>query len=183
MKKILSFIFLIALVVLPLNVNAESKLEWKTSKDASGVTTVEIYMTIGNGTTYEKFDANIVGQHALIQGISGTDEFVMDQTSAVDANKTSAHIITSYVNGYYVGNDNQVLVAKFTYIKDASYTGDEPTKVFITPQGGTEVTITEKQEKNVQTGSALPYVGIACGLLLIGAAYIISRKSTKLYRM
>ena len=70
MKKIFSFIALIALVILPVKVKAETVLEYKvTGPDASGVYTVEIFQKVGEGTTYQNFNGTIVGQHCIISEI------------------------------------------------------------------------------------------------------------------
>lgn len=185
MKKLCSFIALIALLILPIKVNAESVLDYKISDpDANGVYTVEIYQKIGAGTVYQMFDGNIVGQHCLIQEVLGTTEFIKDETnSTIDPTGTSAHIVTTYVNGAYNGTGESVKVAEFKYIHEPNYTGNEEFKVTLSTQGSPDVIITEKTTTNAKTGSALPYVGIAGGLLLIASAYVISRRSTKLYKM
>lgn len=183
MKKLCYFIALIALIVLPIKVNAETTLDYKISNpDANGVYTVEILQKVGAGTTYQTFDGTLVAQHCLIQSIDGTTEFTKDPSSMIDATQTSAHLTTVYTSGIYTGTGSAVKVAEFTYIHDPSYTGDEEFKVTLSIQGSPDVVITEKTTPNAKTGNALPYVGIIGGLALIGAAYAISRKSTKLYR-
>lgn len=184
MKKLCYFIALIALIILPIKVNAESVLDYKISDpDASGVYTVEVFQKVGAGTTYQSFIGNIVAQHCVIQEILGSTDFAKDPSSLIDATGTSAQIYTTYINGLYTGTGEQIKVAEFKYIHDPSYTGDEEFKITLSTQGSPDVVITEKTTKNVKTGSALPYVGVIAGLALIASAYVISRKSTKLYKM
>lgn len=184
MKKVCYFIALIALVILPIKANAESTLDYKISNpDANGVYTVEIFQKVGEGTPYSAFDGNLVAQHCLIQAIDGTTDFQISPASSIDPSGTTAHIITTYVNSVYNGTGQQVKVAEFKYMHDPAYTGDEVYKVTLSISGSPDVVITEKTTPNAKTGSALPYVAIIGGIALIGAAYAISRRSTKLYRM
>lgn len=185
MKKLCYLIALIALVIIPVKANAESVLDYKISDpDANGVYTVEIYQKIGAGTTYQTFDGQIAGQHCLIQGVYGTDEFTLDQTNSItDPSGTSARIVTNYINGIYNGTGESVKVAEFKYTHDPNYTGDEEVKVTLSTVGSPDVIITEKTTKNEKQGSFLSVVSIGAGLLLIAGVFVISRKTTKLYKM
>lgn len=185
MKKLCCFIALIALIVLPIKVNAESVLDYKISDpDTNGVYTVEVYQKVGAGTVYQGFTGTVMGQHCIIQEVLGTTEFTKDEVnSSIDPTGTSAHIVTNYINGVYNGTGEAIKVAEFKYIHEPNYSGNEEFKVTLSQTGSPDVIITEKTTPNAKTGSALPYVGIAGGLLLIASAYIISRRSTKLYKM
>lgn len=185
MKKICYFLSLIALVILPIRVSAISTIDYTISNpDANGIYTVEIFEKVSADTPFTTFDGNIVGQHNIIREVSGTDQFLKDETqSTIDQTGTSARIVTNYINGIYNGTGDKIKVAEFKYVHDPSYTGDEEHKITLSVPGSTDVVITEKTTPNAKTGSALPYVGIAAGLVLIASAYIISKRSTKLYRM
>lgn len=185
MKRLFYFVALFAVLILPIKVSAETVLDYTISNpDSEGVYTVEIFQKVGENSTYQTFDATIVAQHCIIKETSGTDTFIKSQTeSTLDATGTSARIYTVYANGVINGTGQKVKVAEFKYIHDPSYTGTEEYKVTLSTQGSPDVIITEKTTENAKTGSALPYVGIAAGIILIGSAYIISRKSNKLYRM
>ena len=186
MKKVSYIIALLALVILPIKVKAASSLEYTVSEpDANGVYTVEISEKITSGETIQEgFTFNIVGQHNLIQTITGTADWTIDQTvTTPGTNLTSATVKVLPTTGSYTGTGESVKVFTFTYIHDPANTTEETNKLTITPVGGTEVAITEKTTKNAKTGSFISYVGIGIGILLIGAAYIISKKSTKLYKM
>lgn len=185
MKKVCYFLALIALIILPIKVSAETVIEYEISNpDSNGLYTVQIFEKVGEGTPISNFNATIIGQHCLIKSVSGTDQFTTDATSSpIDPSGTSATILTTYTNGIYTGTGEKIKVAEFTYIHDPAYTGDEEFKVTLSTPGSTDVIITEKTTSNVKTGSALPYVGLAAGIVLVASAYIISRRSTKLYRM
>lgn len=186
MRKVSYIIALLALVILPIKVKAASSLEYTVSEpDANGVYTVEISEKISSGELIQNgFQFTIVGQHDLIQTISGTTDWTIDPTvTSTGTNLTSAIVKVLPTAGSYTGTGESVKVFTFTYIHDPANTTEEENKLTITPEGGTEVTITEKTTKNAKTGSFVSYVGIGIGILLIGAAYIISRKSTKLYKM
>lgn len=184
MKKVRYLLALIALVILPIKANAAATLEYTVGEpDANGVYKVEIFEKITAGDTeYATFTYNLIAQHCLIQTVTGSGEWTVD-SSAIGTNVTAASFTTTNINGTYTGTGEKVKVAEITYVHDPSYTGEEAHKLTITPTGGTAVEITEKTTPNSKTGSFISYVGIGIGVLLIGAAYIVSRKSTKLYRM
>lgn len=185
MKKLFSFIALAALLILPIKVSAESTLSWEVSDaDASGQYTVKVYMTVAKDTIYDGFNATITGQHAFIKETSGSDTFLkVEESSTIDPTQTSATLVTRPATPY-TGTGEKIEVASFKYAHDTSYTGEEECKITINPVGGTEVIVTEKKpSNNPKTGNALPYIGIIGGLVLIGAAYVISKRSSKLYKM
>ena len=185
MKKLRNFVALLALVLLPIKANAAATLEYAVSEpDANGVYTVQIFEKVTQGDSVTDFKYDLIAQHNLIQTISGTTEWTINTaTTTQGTNLTSAHIETIYNNITYTGTGERVKVVEFTYVHDPSYTGDEEHKLTITPDGGTAVEITEKTTTSPTLGSFISYVGIAIGVVLIGAAYIISRKSTKLYKI
>ena len=185
MKKVCYFLSLIALVILPIKVSAEAKLSYDiTSADANGVYTVTLYEEVGTDSVYSSFDGTLTAQHAIITETLGTTDFQkVDASSTIDATGTTAHIVTNYVNGIYTGTGEKIKVAEFKYKHDSSYTGDEAVKITVSTIGSPDVEITEKTTPNSPTGSALPYVGIAAGIVLIASAYVISRRSSKLYKI
>ncbi len=48
---------------------------------------------------------------------------------------------------------------------------------------GDNKTVTIEKEDTVNTGATLPMIVIACGALVAGAVYIISKKNTKMYKI
>ena len=185
MKKVSYIIALLALIVLPLKVKASATLEYELSKpDANGVYTLQLFEVVSADENFSDFTYRITGQHNLIQTIAGTTEWQLDPTVTTQGtNLTSAVVKTTYVNGIYTGTGQKVKVAEITYVHDPSYEGDDEYKLTIALEGGTSIEKNKKTTDNSKTGSFISYVGIAIGVVLIGAAYIVSRKSTKLYKM
>lgn len=183
MKKLFGFIAIAMLLVLPIKVNAGATYGYKTSDaDENGIVTVDILATISAGTTYDGFNGTIKATNAFIESIGGSDEFIYNETSSsIEPDKTSAHLVTAPTSLTYTGTGAQVKVGEIKYRKDPNST--EKCEVTFTPDGAREVKVTPKKTENPKTGSALPYVGIIAGVGLIAGAYIISKRSTKLYRM
>ena len=188
MKKLFSFLALIALVVLPVKAKAAATYTQEIKgPDANGYFTASVYVTVDKDTTFPGFDGAIVGYNAIIGDLLDADEFVVDTVNSTKIDDTHATVKTTYKNEdalsgvTYVGTGKAVEVLRFTYKHDPAASADDECYVAYVPAGETERKIEEP--KNPKTGSVLPYVGIAAGIVLIGAAYVISKKSTKLYRM
>lgn len=189
MKKLFGFLALMALVILPIKVSAAASYtrEKISGPDANGYYTASIFVTVDEGTTFPGFSGALVGHNALIGDFLDADEFIVDTVNSTKIDDTHATVKTVYKNEdalsgvTYVGTGKEVEVVRFTYKHDPSASADEKCYVSYIPEGETERKIEEP--KNPPTGSVLPYVGIAAGIVLIASAYIISKKSTKLYRM
>lgn len=186
MKKLFGFIGLFALLILPLKVNAASTLDYTVSApDANGVYTVELYLKVDSGEQYNQpFNLSIKGQHAIIRETFGSEEFEKStEQSTISSDGFSATLITQYRNGIYTGTGEKILVGSFTYVHDSTYQGEEKCMVSVSLDGGTDSQIVEKEVENSKTGSFLSAVGVITGIILVGAAYYISKKSTKLYKV
>ena len=162
-------------------------MSFKQTEDENGVFTVEILMKIASGTSYSGFTGTLNATNAIIQEVSGSDLFLKSDSSNISENGLSARLVTTYNtstgNGLeYIGTGEDVKVGEFKYIHDPNATSDD-CRVSVIPDGGTEKSTSPNKPSNPKTGSALPYVGIIAGLGLIAGAYVISKKSTKLYRM
>lgn len=194
MKKMLSFIAVMALLILPLKVSAAGATysHEVLGPDANGVFTAVVYATVSEGTTFTGFNGKLVGTNAILEGIQDTDLFKVDETNtSKEADGKSAIVKTVYTNANatsldaaeYVGTGEKVEVLKFTYKHDSTADADADCYFSYIPDGVTNYKITPQKTTNPKTGSVLPYVGIIAGIGLIGCAYVISKKSTKLYRM
>lgn len=188
MKKLLSFIGLAALLIVPLKVNAAAEYSHKQTCDANGVCTVSVYVNLGEGETYPGFEGQLAAENAFIIDIIDADEFVNDTTyTKKDETNKSAVVKTVYKNADplsgqgYVGTGKKVEVLRYSYKHDSSAPADAECSVSYIPNGADPQKVTPT--KNPPTGSMLPYVGIVAGIALIATAYVISKKSTKLYRM
>ena len=187
MKKLLSIIALAVFLVLPFKANAEGTIELKQTEGTDGVYTVEVYVKVAAGTTYSDFNATLSATNAIIQEINGTDLFPkVEENSSLATDGSTARISTKYASAtelVYTGTGEAVKVAEFKYIHDPNAGADAECVVKVIPEGGTERTVSPTKTENPKTGSALPYVGICAGIALIAGAYLVSKKSTKLYRM
>lgn len=186
MKKLLSIIA-IALLIIPLKANATITLSGAESEsDTNGVITAAIYLNIETGEMItEKQSISINAKHAKILSIEGFGSWTKDElTSILASDGSQATLVLSYGenNGVYEGKGETVQVGVVKYEHDQSYTGSEKCEVSL----GLNDAITYIEEKttpNAKTGSVLPYAGIVAGISLIAAAYVISRKTNKLYKI
>lgn len=194
MKKMLSFIAVLALLILPLKVSAAGATysHEVLGPDANGTYTAVIYATVSQGTSFPGFNGKLVGTNAILESIQDTDLFKVDTANTTqEADGKSAQVKTVYSNpnatsldaAEYVGTGEKVEILKFTYKHDSTASADDDCYFSYIPDGVTNYQITPKKTTNPKTGSVLPYVGIIAGIGLIGCAYVISKKSTKLYRM
>ena len=186
MKKLLG-LALIALLILPLTVKATITLSGSGSQaDENGIITGNIYVTV---ETAEEIIGNttikLEGNHVLIKSIEGIGAWVKDEENSFIAEdgKTATYVFKySDNNGVYEGTGEKVQIGIVKYQHDPEYAGTEPCNL-VMRYNEAPVTIEEKQTPNAKTGSVLPYVGIIAGVSLIAAAYVISKKTNKLYKI
>ena len=187
MKKLLSIIA-IALLIIPIKASATITLDGKgTSMDANGVITAAIYLNVETGEMVtDKQVITINAKHAKIISIDGFESWNKDEeTSVLSSDGLTATLVLTYGenNGLYEGKGERVQVGIVKYEHDQSYTGSEQCEVLLGLNDATVVRIEESTTPNAKTGSVLPYVGIVAGVSLIAAAYVISRKTNKLYKI
>ena len=186
MKKLLSIIA-IALVIIPLKANAIITVSGNADKaDANGLITAAIYLDIESGQSVtEKQPITITAKHAIIKSIDGFGSWNKDEeTSFLQSDGSSATLVLKYGenNGVYEGKGEKVQVGVITYEHDSSYEGSEKCEVLL-GFNDAQTYIEETTTPSAKTGSVLPYVGIIAGVSLIAAAYVISRKTNKLYKI
>lgn len=187
MKKLLSIIALAAFLVLPFKANAEGTIELKQTEIENGDYLVEVYVKVAAGTTYSEFAATLNATNAIIKETNGSDLFPkVEDSSTLDPAGKTARLVTRFASGselIYTGTGEAVKVAEFKYAHDTTAPEGAECLVEVIPEGGTGRTVSPNKTVNPKTGSALPYVGIAAGIALIAGAYVVSKRSTKLYRM
>jgi len=186
MKKMLGFIALTLLLVLPLKVNAAKELSGDaTTKDANGVIVASIYMTYDQGDVEtEGVSISLNAQHAIIESVTATNNWTKDEASSMlspDGSQAILKVIPPA--GSYTGTGEKIKVGEVRYRHDESYTGSDPCQVLLSFDGSNNKTIVEKTTPQVNTGSVIPYIGIIAGIGLIATAFVVSRSSNKLYRM
>lgn len=187
MKKLLSIIA-IALLIIPIKASAAITIDGKsTGMDENGVITAAIYLNVETGEMVsDKQVISINAKHAKILSIEGYGSWNKDEeTSVLASDGLNATLVLSYGenNGLYEGNGERIQIGIVKYEHDQSYTGSEQCEVLLGLNDATVVRIEEDVTPNAKTGSVLPYVGIVAGLSLIAAAYVISRKTNKLYKI
>lgn len=186
MKKLLSIIA-IALIIIPIKASATITLSGsQTSIDSNNVITAAIYLNVETGEVItQKQSITIEAKHAKILAIEGFDSWIKDEeTSVLSSEGLNATLVLSYAEnaGVYEGKGERIQVGVVKYEHDQSYTGSEKCEVTL-GLNDAKTFIEEKTTPNAKTGSVLPYVGIVAGISLIAAAYVISRKTNKLYKI
>lgn len=178
MKKFLGFIALALFVCLPLTANAAISVEngmscTKPAKDSEGrnfvTCTLTATTTENESLTSFAFDlafnepSNIELDEASVKG-SGAFEAV------VAGNTISFNAATAQTG-------EKIELGKFTYyIKDLA----KSCSFTFTPTGAEKIDV---EVENPKTGSAVSYVTIAAGVLLVAGAFVLSRKNTKMYKI
>lgn len=185
MKKSLSFLVLLALLILPIKVNAAKELSGDAlSADSNGVIVASIYMTYDQGEVTDKEIISLTAQHAIIESVTAADGWTKDETASIlSPDGLSASLQVVPAAGSYTGTGEKIKIGEVRYRHDSSYNGSEPCQVLLSFSGGNSKTIEEKTTPQVNTGSVIPYIGIIAGIGLIATAFVVSRKSNKLYRM
>lgn len=206
MKKVLGFIVLAMMVVLPMSVNAAldfSGFKCDEVDKANATKTCYIVGKATNGSSISKFTATLTLQNMSIKSITASSPWTNNSNGTslefnassnvssenftiativfdVDntAEKCAVQLIPCYdENGTFgCGNTIEVTENYVCKIVDGKYYG----------KNGTEVTAEVYEAEcvnNPQTGSFVPYVVIIAGIALAVGVFTISRKNTKLYKI
>lgn len=185
MKKILGIFALALLLILPISANAQVSISGQqVSKNAEGVFTAELYITVTEGDQIPEQSITLTGNNAIIKSINVEGEWEKDETrSTLAEDGLKADLVLRYTgkDGMYYGDGTKVKVATITYVHDTTAAESADCYISLSIPNGTSYDI--KTTTPANTGSFLPVIGIASGVVLLGAIYIVSRKSSKLYRM
>ena len=186
MKKLLGLIAIALVVIIPFKASAAVSIsDVDGVADSEGIITAKIYMLVDEGEPFITKNINFTGQHAIIKSIEAEGAWTKGEGSEISADGTSAKIVLNYSQngGSFIGTGEKVQILTVKYIHDPSYTGSEECKLLYGFDGSTTYTVVEKTTPQSSTGSMLPYVGIIAGVALIATAYVISKKSNKLYSL
>ena len=186
MKKFLGII-VAALILIPINAKAIVTLSGSSSKaDANGLITGSIYLNVEEGSSItEAQTITINAKHAIIKSVEGFGSWTVDsEKTMLTDDGLSAILVLKYSenNGVYEGKGEKIQVGVVKYEHDSSYVGSEKCEVQL-GFNDAYVNIEETTTPNAKTGSVLPYVGIIAGISLIAAAFVISKKTNKLYKI
>ena len=188
MKKILVALAIALFVVLPLSVNAKISLERElggmvctdAAKNNEGkyfvtctayvittenetITSASIDLTFNDPSNIEFDSASVKGSGAFTSAVVGT---------SISFNASAPQ------------TGSKIELGSFTYyVKDAS----KDCSFVYTPTGlnidDPKQTVTVTPVENPETGSAVSYIAIGAGVLLVAGAYVLSRKNTKMYNV
>lgn len=186
MKKLLSIIA-IALLIIPIRAYATITLYGNTvSTDDNGLITGAIYLNVEQGEVIsDTVTVTLNAEHATIKSVDGNGSWTKDDSTILSSDGKTGTLVVKYSenSGIYEGKGERIQIGTITYVHDSEYDGPEECRVNIGLTNGTSVVIEEKKTPNAKTGSLLPYAGIVAGVSLIAAAYVISKKSNKLYKI
>ena len=179
MKKLLGFIALALFVVLPLSVNASIITDFKCGEnyqDASGKTlkkcTIKVNATAGESINNYEADLTLTNVTLDESSVKGSGEFqatVLGNTLSFNA-PTDQKGETIAIGEFTVVVDTTATECSVVLVPTAAGVEKEPIEVEVTPN-------------NPETGSAISYIAIGAGILLIAGAFVISRKNTKMYKI
>ena len=173
MKKILGFIALVVLVVLPLKANAAT---WGLTFDGTEADEQGYFTVTVKGIQSD----NPSGMQEINTTMTMTNvEYVSDTGSGKWTVSRNGNALT-FINEAPV-YDAEFTVATLTFKKvDLAAECDV---VFNCNNENKKVTPKTKTVKNPKTGSALPYAVIATGIVLATGVYYVTRRNTKLYKI
>lgn len=181
MKKFLGFIALALFVILPLSVNATIKTDFSCSeetKNSEGQTikVCTIAVTTTNGEAIQAYEGdltltNVTLDEASVKGKGAfTNVAVLGNTISFSAAEPQS--------------GERIEIGEFTVIVDTTKTN---CSVVLVPTSADvekdEVKVDVTPVENPKTGSAVSYIAIGAGVLLVAGAYVLSRKNTKMYKI
>lgn len=185
MKKFLGILALALFVCLPLSVSAkinfangmkctepEKNSEGKdfvTCTFSAETTANETISSITIDLTFNE-PSNIVLDESSVKGSGAFTAAVLENTISFTANEPQSGETIEFGQFTYYIND----IAKdcgFVYTPTGSNI-DAP-----------QQTVTVKPVENPKTGSAVSYIAVGAGILLVAGAFVLSRKNTKMYKI
>ena len=185
MKKFFGAL-LIALFLVPVAVKASVSIDALNAEpDANGVFTSKVVIKVPQGETiYDIPVINIEAHHAFIDSVEAIEPWTKDANLSVLNNGINGTLKIGRpdLSTGYAGTGEFVAIAEIKYRHDNSYTGTDECYINVGFSGDTTKKIQEKTTTNAPTGSFLPYAGIVAGVGLIAVAFVMSKKSTKLYK-
>ena len=183
MKKFLSIIALALFVVLPMSVNATIKTEFncgEQTKNSEGQTIKECTIAVSTteGEAIQNYDADLVLTNVTLDKDSVKGVGAFDNANLLVMENTLHFEAPTPQSG------ERIEIGKFNVIVDTTKTKCNitlvPTSADI-DQEKVEVDVTPVE--NPKTGSAVSYIAIGAGVLLVAGAYVLSRKNTKMYNV
>ena len=173
MKKLLGFIALAILVVLPIKAKAAGygmTFEKTEETDEYFVVTIKAVQDTANSLTAGSYTATMTIAEGA-QYVDGSETSYGNWAVTVTGN-------TVYMTLSANQTELETTVGTLKFNKISATNCDVQFEC-----NGKTTTIKENTPSNPKTGNALPYVVIATGIVIAGAVYYVTRKNTKLYKI
>ena len=173
MKKLLGFIALAVLVILPIKASAATygiAFEKTEETDDYFVVTIKAKQDTANTFTAGSYSATMTIKEGA-QYVEGSATGNGNWAITVSGNQ----IIMTLGTGQ---TELEAIVGTLKFNKIASTNCD-----VLFECNGKTTTVTPSTPNNPKTGNALPYAVIAVGMGIAGAVYYVTRKNTKLYKI
>ena len=178
--KVLSFIALALFVILPITAKATVKTNFSCSehkKDDQGRTyeTCTLSVTTTAGESISSYEGELTLTNVTLDesSLAGSGAF-----SAVALGNTVSFTASTPQTG------STIAIGSFNVIVDDT---KSECSVVITPTSTdldkAPVKVDVTPVENPKTGSAVSYVAIGAGILLVAGAFVVSRRSTKMYKI
>ncbi len=179
MKKLLFTLALAVFVCLPLTVSAAVKVDFKCGKETTDsqnrtVKTCTIALNTTAGESISNFEADLVLTNVTLDeaSVKGSGAF----TSVVLNNMISFNASTPQTG-------EKIEIGEFTVVVDTTKSECDITLVPTSANVPNEEIKVDITPENPETGSAISYIAIGAGVLLVAGAYVLSRKNTKMYKI
>jgi len=179
-KKILSFMVMSLVAILPLSVNAASEITYNCGDfDAEGVRTCTVGYVIDANTPQDSVSVKLTehggAEITTVNGVSDS-EFSISTQNEADGVWSIVLIAPDTVAGEY-----SLLTFKY------KQSGTEDCKVTVgignDNKDLTEKPTPDKPTDNVQTGSTLPYIALGAIALVAVGAYVTTKNKSKMYKI
>lgn len=181
MKKVLSLIVLLVMLILPLSVKAAYRLvdPFPCTTDSDNNITCKINYEITGTEGYDTVTIKLTEQ-----GGAKIDKITNDPDGEWTISGTP-----TYSNGVWTvtvtspGTTGEGTFFQITY----KASGLEGCGILVEPQEGSKVTITpenpDKPTDNKDTGATLPFIALGSIALVAVGAYLVTKNKTKMYKI
>lgn len=179
MKKFLGIMVIAVMFMLPITVNAKVVSAQENCTDISGVQTAKCIPSaqVEGETEFQVVitPTNVTIDEASIEAV----DIDWDVTSKVrNSDGTYTVTVKSTTGSALTGTYSLFSVS---YTKDANATDCHVKFTF--PSGSTPAPTPDTPTENKQTGSTLPFIALGSLVVLAGAAYIVTKNQTKMYKI
>lgn len=176
MKKILSFLVMGLVTVLPLTVDAASKINYECGEfDADGVRTCSVGYTIDSDTPQSSITVYLT-EHG---GAEVTEVNVLSDSEFTGTPSEGDGVWTvSLASPDSLSGEFSLFTFKY------KNSGEEDCKVTISiGNDNKDVEETDTPTENVKTGATLPFIALGTIAVIAGGAYVVTKNKSKMYKI